>query len=80
MILIFATLVFIGFFLFQTGKDDSRFPQRRIGTVVVALSVLGWLSFQGFERGLVEVLSVVSCVAILSVIIVACRHRLTNRR
>ncbi|MDE2726354.1 MAG: hypothetical protein OXI59_23540 [Gemmatimonadota bacterium] len=79
MILIFAALVFIGFLLIQTSKADSRFPQRRIGIVVVALSILGWLSFQGFERGLVEVLNVVACVAILSVIIVACRHRLANR-
>ena len=79
MILIFSALVFIGFLLIQTSKDDSRFPQRRIGIVVIALSVLGWLSLQGFERGLVEVLNVVACVAILSVIIVACRHRLANR-
>ena len=79
MILIFSTLVFIGFLLIQISKDDSRFPQRRIGIVVIALSVLGWLSLQGFERGLVEVLNVVACVAILSVIIVACRHRLANR-
>ena len=79
MILIFAVLVFIGFFLIQTSENDSHFPQRRIGIIVVALSVLGWFSFQGFERGLVEVLNIVACVAILSVIIVACHRQLTNR-
>ena len=71
-----GVLLFWGIYLKRTLSEEV--PDQA-ATAPAPVPVDPSVVAEGFELGLVEVLNVVACVAILSVIIVACRHRLANR-